>query len=129
MKLLLDTHTFLWMNSEHERLSESLRALLVDAEQAIVFSVVLAWEMGIKVARNKLTLPDPIDEYVTRCVHRSRMSILPIDLAHVLEAVSLPPHHGDPFDRMLVAQARIENLTLVTGDPLIAQYEVSMLTT
>ena len=126
MKLLLDTHVFIWMHGDPDRLSGRARKLLVDADTELHLSVVVAWELGIKIARERLTLPEPLDEYVMSRAHRSRMSLLSIDLGHVLEAVTLPPHHADPFDRMLVAQARAESLTLLTADRWIARYDVEL---
>ncbi len=126
MKLLLDIHVFIWMHAEPDRLSRRARELLVDADSELHLSVVVAWEIGIKLARERLTLPEPLDEYVMSRAQRARMSLLPIGLAHVLEAVSLPPHHADPFDRMLVAQARAESLTLLTADPWIARYDIDI---
>jgi PIN domain nuclease of toxin-antitoxin system len=126
MKLLLDTHVFIWMHGEPDRLSSRARKLLVDADAELHLSVVVAWELGIKIARERLTLPEPLDAYVMSRAHRARMSLLSIDLVHVLEAVTLPPHHADPFDRMLVAQARAEGLTLLTADPWIARYDVAI---
>lgn len=126
MKLLLDTHVFIWMHGDPDRLSGRARKVLTDADTELRLSVVVAWELGIKVARERLTLPEPLDEYMMSRAHRARMSLLSIDLAHVLEAVTLPPHHADPFDRMLVAQARAEGLTLVTADPWIARYDVEI---
>ncbi|HEX4420234.1 MAG TPA: type II toxin-antitoxin system VapC family toxin [Kofleriaceae bacterium] len=124
MKLLLDTHVFIWMHGDPDRLSSRARKLLVDADSELHLSVVAAWELGIKLARERLTLPEPLEDYVTSRAQRARMSILAIELVHVLEATALPPHHGDPFDRMLVAQARAEGLTLLTADPWIAKYDV-----
>jgi PIN domain nuclease of toxin-antitoxin system len=129
MKLLLDTHVFIWMHGDPDRLSARARDLLVDADTELHLSVVSAWELGIKIARERLTLPEPLDEYVMSRARRARMSLLSIDLVHVLEAVTLPLHHGDPFDRMLVAQARTESLTLLTADPLIARYDVELVRT
>jgi PIN domain nuclease of toxin-antitoxin system len=126
MKLLLDTHVFIWMHGDPDRLSSRARKLLVDADSELYLSVVVAWELGIKIARERLTLPEPLDEYVMSRAHRARMSLLSIDLGHVLEAVTLPPHHADPFDRMLVAQARAESLTLMTADAWIARYDVEL---
>lgn len=98
--------------------------MLVDTDTELHLSVVVAWELGIKIARERLTLPDPLEDYMMSRAHRSRMSWLSIELAHVLEAVALPAHHSDPFDRMLVAQARAEGLILLTADPWIARYDV-----
>ena len=89
--------------------------------------MVVAWELGIKIARERLTLPEPLDEYVMSRANRARMSLLPIGLVHVLDAVALPAHHADPFDRMLIAQARAEGLTLLTADPWIARYDVTQI--
>ena len=127
MRLLLDSHVFLWMYGDPDRLSSRVRRLLADAEQDLFLSVVVAWELGIKIGRKRLTLPEPLEAFVTARAHRDRMALLPIELRHVLEAVSLPAHHGDPFDRMLVAQARAENLTVVTADPWISKYDVDVL--
>lgn len=127
MKLLLDTHVFIWMHGDPDRLSRRARDLLVDADTELHLSVVVAWELGIKLARERLTLPEPLDEYVTTRARRARMSLLSIDLGHVLEAVTLPPHHADPFDRMLVAQARAESLTLLTADTWITRYDVEII--
>lgn len=126
MKLLLDTHVFIWMHGDPDRLSSRARKLLVDAYAELHLSVVVAWELGIKIARERLTLPEPLDEYMMSRAQRSRMSLLSIGLPHVLEAVTLPPHHADPFDRMLVAQARAEGLTLLTADPWLARYDVDI---
>lgn len=126
MKLLLDTHVFIWMHAEPKRLSRRASELLVDPDTELHLSVVVAWELGIKIARERLTLPEPLDEYMTSRAHRSRMSLLPIGLLHVLDAVALPAHHADPFDRMLVAQARTEGLTLLTADPWITRYDVRL---
>jgi PIN domain nuclease of toxin-antitoxin system len=127
MRLLLDTHVFIWMHGDPARLSERARELLVDADTELYLSVVVAWELGIKLARERLTLPEPLEAYVTSRARRARMSLLSIGLVHVLEAVALPPHHADPFDRMLVAQARTEGLTLLTADAWIARYDVELL--
>jgi PIN domain nuclease of toxin-antitoxin system len=126
MKLLLDTHVFLWMHGDPDRLSARARKLLVAGSTELHLSVVVAWEIGIKLARERLTLPEPLDDYMTSRADRAGMALLSIDLAHVLEAVTLPPHHADPFDRMLVAQARTERLALMTADPWIARYDVEI---
>jgi len=127
MRLLLDTHVFVWMHGDPDRLSRRARELLVDADTELHLSVVVPWELGIKLARERLTLPEPLEEYVMSRARDARMSWLSIALAHVLEAVALPPHHADPFDRMLVGQARAERLTLLTADPWIARYDVEII--
>ena len=125
MRLLLDSHVFLWMHVSPDRLSSGTRELLADAEPSVLLSVVTPWELGIKVASKKLKLPESLEDYVLTRVQLARMALLPIELRHVIESASLPAHHGDPFDRMLIAQARVEELTVVTADPWFSRYDVS----
>lgn len=127
MRLLLDTHVFLWMQMTPERLSSRTRTLLVDAETELVLSVVVPWELGIKIAKKGLTLPESLEDYITTRVQRARMTMLPVELRHTVESSKLPLHHGDPFDRMLIAQARIEELTLVSADRWFSRYDVDVI--
>lgn len=127
MRLLLDTHVFLWMHGSPERLGARARAALADARSELFLSVAVAWELGIKLRRKKLALPESLGEYVLSRAHASRMAILPIQLRHVIDAMALPLHHGDPFDRMLLAQARVEELTLVSADTCFEDYDVDLL--
>lgn len=127
MRLLLDTHVFLWMHMSPERLSSSTRTLLTDAETELVISVVVPWELGIKVSSKGLTLPERLDDYITSRAQLSRMRILPIEVRHAVESANLPLHHRDPFDRMMIAQARTEKLTLVSADSWFRRYEVELL--
>lgn len=124
MKLLLDSHVVLWMYGDPDRLSARARGLLADPANELVLSVVVGWELGIKLARGKLRLPQPLEDFLLDRIQRDRLVVLPIELAHVLDCVALPPHHADPFDRMLVAQARSEELRLLTADPQISRYDV-----
>lgn len=126
MRLLLDTHVFLWMHALPERLSERTRSALVDARTELVVSVAAVWEIGIKMASHKLSLPEPLEEFVLSRAHRSRIAILPIQLAHAIDAASLPTHHRDPFDRVMIAQARVEGLAVVTADPWFSRYQVEV---
>ncbi len=126
MRLLLDTHVFLWMHALPERLSARTRSALVDARTELVVSVAAVWEIGIKMANHKLSLPEPLEEFVLSRAHRSRIAILPIQLRHVIDATDLPSHHRDPFDRIMIAQARIEQLAIVTGDPWFSRYQVEL---
>lgn len=127
MRLLLDTHAFLWMHMTPERLSSRTRMLLIDSETELVLSVVVPWEIGIKVAKKQLTLPEPLEDFMLGAMQFAPMTALRIELRHAVESASLPLHHGDPFDRMLIAQARIEELTLVTVDRRFSRYEVQLL--
>ena len=127
MRILLDTHCWLWFNSTPERFSARTRRLLEEPANELFLSVASVWEIGIKVALGKLQLPEPIDDYVTSRLSADGIVALPISLAHVLRAGRLPPLHRDPFDRMLVAQAQLEELRLLTADKVLAKYDVELL--
>ena len=120
MRLLLDTHVVLWAVTEPERLSASTRAALIAPRNTLYLSVASAWEMEIKRALGKLTTPASFDDELARL----RLEELPVRLAHTRLLRELPDHHKDPFDRLLIAQARAESLVLVTADPAIRRYSV-----
>lgn len=125
MRLLLDTHTFLWWSSHRGALlSDRARELLADGATGASFSVVSAWEIAIKVGGGRMDLPDVVERYIPDRIRHHGFDLLPIELSHVFRAGSLPPIHRDPFDRMLVAQAQIEGLPILTADPVISLYDV-----
>ncbi|MBD1922620.1 type II toxin-antitoxin system VapC family toxin [Microcoleus sp. FACHB-831] len=128
MKLLLDTQYWLWWFAQPERLSEEKIAHIADESNELWFSVASIWEMGIKVAIGKLPLPEPIDSYISTRIVQLDMRSLEITAGHALRAAALPLHHRDPFDRMLIAQAQMEGMTLVSADPIFKQYsDISLL--
>lgn len=127
MRLLLDTHTFLWWNVDDDRLSQSARALITDPANQVLISAASAWEMAIKSARGRLTLPMPVRRYVSTRVASQGFEVLPINLSHALAVAELPEFHADPFDRLLVAQSQLEDIPLVTADRWIGRYEVRIL--
>jgi PIN domain nuclease of toxin-antitoxin system len=122
LRLLLDTHVFLWWRTNEERLSERARSAIADADVVFV-SAVTAWEAAIKAALGRLRYPDTIEAGV----EASGFDKLAITFAHAERAAGLPRHHLDPFDRMLVAQAQTEGLRLVTDDRMIRRYDVDVL--
>lgn len=124
MRLLLDTHVFLWVVGAPERLGPVAMAALASPRATACVSAVSAWEIATKVGLG--TLDFPVSRYESE-VERAGYDPLPILTAHALLAGALPCHHGDPFDRLLLAQARIEGLTLVTSDPAMAPYGVPLL--
>jgi PIN domain nuclease of toxin-antitoxin system len=126
VKLLLDTHTFIWWDSEPDRLSPQALALCQDRRNILLLSVVSVWEMQIKLQLGKLRLALPLKEIIETQQQTNNIEILPVTLAHVLALENLPVHHKDPFDRLLVAQAMVEGAALVSGDPNIARYAVQI---
>jgi len=122
VKLLLDTHTFIWWDSDPAKLSAGARALCCDPANQLVLSVTSLWEIQIKRQLGKLDLRLPLAEIVAHQQETNGVTILPIVQAHVLALEDLPTHHRDPFDRLLVAQAIVEGATLVTADPVLKSY-------
>jgi PIN domain nuclease of toxin-antitoxin system len=127
VRLLLDTQCWLWWFSQPEKLNESVIEQIADETNEIWFSVASVWEMGIKVSIGKLPLPEPIDDYISTRMTQLGAKSLEINAAHALRVATLPLHHRDPFDRILIAQAQIEKMTLVSADSTFNLYEVSLL--
>ena len=125
--ILLDTHAWLWLNSAPERIPRRLLDTLREADRPIYLSAASAWEIAIKHQSGKLALPLPPSEYIPSRLRENGISSLPIRQGHALRAAALPFHHKDPFDRILVAQAQVEGLTLVTADPVLSAYDVKIL--
>lgn len=123
MNLLLDTHTLIWALADPQELSTVAREAIIDGNNLVYVSAVSVWEISIKKALGKLEAPDTLLEEIDRL----RFTPLEIALAHADRAGKLPPIHLDPFDRMLVAQAQSEQLTLVTRDADIQKYAVHWL--
>jgi PIN domain nuclease of toxin-antitoxin system len=128
VKLLLDTQCWLWWFAQPERLNEESIAQIADEANELWFSVASIWEMGIKVAIGKLPLPESLDSYLSSRMGQLGVRSLEITATHALQAATLPLHHRDPFDRMLIAQAQLEDMTLVSADVIFKQYsDVSIL--
>ncbi len=125
MNLLLDTHVLIWSLENNAALSGNARDAIVDGNNMVFVSAVSVWEISIKKAMGKLIAPDNLQEEIE--LHR--FTPLNINIEHANLAGKLPAIHKDPFDRMLIAQAMIEKLTLVTGDKIIPQYDVNLLKT
>ena len=127
MKVLLDTHTLLWWLTARPQLSERARDVIGNGENQVFVSAASGWEIAIKVRLGRLTLPDTPERFIPEQLRLNAMQSLPISLSHALRVHSLPDHHRDPFDRILVAQSHLENLPIVSADPLIAQYAVQVI--
>jgi len=124
MRVLLDTHVWLWMWGEPERLRNEARTIVEDPATELNVSAVSAWEIAAKHAAGRLRLPSSPEAWLTDPRHRRDMTELPITFEHAIRAGALPNHHRDPFDRMLVAQAQVERLVLLSADRKMAAYEV-----
>jgi PIN domain nuclease of toxin-antitoxin system len=127
LKALLDTHTFIWMDTDPTRLSPAVQACFADPLCEIHLSVVSVWEVIIKTMNSKLALTGDVQQMIRDIQARNPLRILPVMLDHVLALRSLPPIHRDPFDRMLVAQAVVENAVLLSCDANIKQYPVRVI--
>jgi PIN domain nuclease of toxin-antitoxin system len=126
VRILIDTGCWLWSLAAPERLNKMARDLLSDPAHALYLSAASSWEIAIKVALGKLRLPEPPGKYIP-----GRMAVLgilglPVEHAHALRVSDLPAHHRDPFDRILIAQAQTESLTILTADPAFRAYEVEI---
>lgn len=126
MKLLLDTHTFIWWDSNPAKLSATALALCSDPGNELILSVASLWEMQIKRQLGKLELRLPLGEILTQQRESNGLVALPILEAHVLALEGLAAHHGDPFDRLLVVQAMVERAVIVSVDPALAPYGVDV---
>ena len=125
--LLLDTHAFLWAASDPGALSASARDAIEDPSSEVYVSAAVAWEVGIKHSLGKLELPLQPAAYVPARIASLGFKALPISLEHALAVSSLPSHHNDPFDRIMIAQAQVEGLVFVTADTIAQRYSVRVM--
>jgi len=124
LRLLLDTHVLLWWVDGGGELSAPQRRAIGRAGNQVWVSVASAWEMAIKASLGKLQLASPVGDYIARHLPANRFQLLNITLDHAARVEALPFHHRDPFDRLLIAQAKQENLTVVSKDPVFPRYGV-----
>lgn len=127
MRILVDTQCWLWMLSAPERFSDDSRKLVEAIENELYLSAASAWEIAIKYQLGKLQLPSRPAELIPELMSKTTVVALPIRHSHGLRVAELPPHHSDPFDRLLVAQAQLEGLPLLTADPQFEPYDVDVL--
>jgi PIN domain nuclease of toxin-antitoxin system len=127
MKYLLDTHTFIWLDSKSSKLSEKAAAICRNPENQLVVSVASIWEMQIKVQLGKMELDASIQDIIAEQKKANRIQVLLIDVPHVLALAELPNYHKDPFDRLLIAQAYVEDTALISHDPLMTKYPITVL--
>jgi PIN domain nuclease of toxin-antitoxin system len=127
LKILLDTQIFLWTLIEPKRLGENTKSLLRSRENQLYFSAASSWEISIKAGLGKLPLPEPPDNYISS--RMANLNILPLDVKHYHTFIvyTLPRHHRDPFDRILIATALAENIHLMSADPEFRRYDVDLI--
>lgn len=126
MKYLLDTSVWLWSVGSVDRINKQGRALLVDGKQELYLSAASTWEISIKAALGKLRLPESPVSYVPTRLTQQGISPLPILQRHALAVYKLPMHHTDPFDRLLIAQAQLEDMAILTADKIFRKYKVAL---
>ncbi|HET7028372.1 MAG TPA: type II toxin-antitoxin system VapC family toxin [Candidatus Limnocylindrales bacterium] len=124
MRLLLDTHAFIWWVLDDRRLSNRSRELIGDRANDVLVSAATAYEIAVKAARGRLTLPEPPETYVPSRMAGEGFAPLPVQVAHAVRAGALPPIHRDPWDRLLIAQAQLDDLPILSADPAIGRYDV-----
>lgn len=127
MRVLLDTHAFLWWNTDDPQLSLRAREIIANGENEVFLSAASVWEIVIKTAKGKLVLPEAPTQYIANRISLYRFRPLPIQISHAVHVYDLPPRHNDPFDRMLIAQSQLESIPLVTIDEDIRRYDLETL--
>jgi PIN domain nuclease of toxin-antitoxin system len=127
MRLLLDTHVLLWFVWNHPNLSATGRTLMTDPNNMLFLSAASIWEIAIKVGIGKLTLADPYDVFMNQAISTTGLTLVPIEVRHATVLTALPSHHGDPFDRMMIAQAIVEKMPMLSADAVFDAYGVNRL--
>jgi PIN domain nuclease of toxin-antitoxin system len=125
-RYLVDTHVWLWMQSDPDRLRDETREIVQNVRFSILLSAASAWEIAIKYRLGKLPLPEAPASYVPDRMRRSGTSPLPVEHAHTLRTAELPDRHKDPFDRVLIAQAQLLDLAIITADEQLSAYDVAI---
>jgi PIN domain nuclease of toxin-antitoxin system len=127
MKCLLDTHVLLWWLHDSARLRPETRALFANSNNVLLWSACSTWELAIKSQLGKLHVDAPLAEFIARVIGEQDLQPLPVHHAHAARVAELPPIHRDPFDRMLIAQAAVERVPLLTGDATLLAYGIECL--
>jgi len=127
MRVLLDTHTFLWWITNNKQLSNTSRNIISDSQNELFLSAASGWEMAIKAKLGKLELPNNLEQFIAEQLQQNAIAGLPIQMSHALHVYTLPPLHRDPFDRLLVVQSQLEKMAILTIDPQIGRYDVEVI--
>jgi len=126
MRLLLDTHTFLWWVADDPRLSKKACEVIGNGKNQLFLSAASGWEIAIKAKLGRLQMPDDLEHFILEQMALNTIENLPVILSHALHVYTLPDYHRDPFDRLLISQAQLEGLPILTADPQISQYSVEV---
>ena len=127
MKILLDTHTFLWWITDDQRLPDHAREIISNGDNALFLSAASGWEITIKAKIGRLNLPDEPQRFIPEQMKPNFIQSLPIQMSHALHVSTLPDYHRDPFDRLLIAQSQLEEIPILSSDPQIANYQVEVI--
>jgi PIN domain nuclease of toxin-antitoxin system len=127
MKILLDTHTFLWWITDDQKLSGRAREIISDGSNELFLSAATGWEIAIKVQIGRLKLPEEPIRFILEQMRINAIQSLPIQMNHALHVSTLPQHHRDPFDRLLIVQAQLEGLPVLSSDHQLANYQVEVI--
>lgn len=127
MNLLFDSHSFVWWREEPRKLSKPAFSAISNPSNNLFLSVASAWELQIKIQTGKFSFSDTIENVIADERHTNRLQVLTVNLAHALYLENLPLHHKDPFDRLLISQAIVENMTLVSDDQKFSMYSANLL--
>jgi PIN domain nuclease of toxin-antitoxin system len=127
MRLLVDTHTFIWYVTDNSRLSNQVVELINDENNEILLSIASLWEIAIKQNLGKLSFNQPFEIFITQQLNLNDFRLLDIKISHVTVVATLPLHHRDPFDRILIAQSVVENIPLLSADKIFDAYPIERL--
>ncbi len=126
MRLLLDTHVFIWWSDEPEKLSDRVLNACQDDDNSLILSIISIWEMQIKIQLGKLRLKNPLRYLIENQQNINDLQVLPISVNHIYMLENIPMHHRDPFDRLIICQALEERLLLVSKDTVFSNYSISL---
>jgi PIN domain nuclease of toxin-antitoxin system len=127
VKILLDTHTFLWFMIDHPNLSQYAASLIEDPDNEVFISVATLWEIAIKVSLGKLHLAKPFEQLIPDQLQKNDFTLLPIEIIHLTQVITLPQHHRDPFDRLMIAQSLVEDMPILSRDSNFDAYNLERL--
>ncbi|MBW2263658.1 MAG: type II toxin-antitoxin system VapC family toxin [Deltaproteobacteria bacterium] len=126
MRALIDTHVLLWWLTDDERLSGKARRTFTSGRSTLLWSAASSWELAVKISLGKLSLPGPLRSYLPRKLREQRITPIAVEHSHAFRVAELPKHHRDPFDRLLVAQAQVEKVSIISADARLGEYDVKI---